>query len=303
MLIAHGLIWLTLMLQKSHREQATVVAATGSAILLAGVIIGVIYSPLLPGLIQHFTTAAVDVPTSWKSTGWVLNEFIQGINQTVPGGWPVLAVVMAVMTAGVVSYLKQGISLTAVLLLPAFFILTAIFATNQILYPRFLISAMPFLLLIGVRGGFVLATILLPFLSTRQVFIAGMMVALASLSQVPAAWKPKQDFESAVKFLNEQRKPGDDIGCLTFTYLPLAKYWQLDCRKIDSLAQLDRTEEAFARSWIIYTLPVPTSEKQPEVWSRIHLEYEQVKKFKGSLHGGDITVMLRKADPSPVFNK
>lgn len=303
MLMAHGLIWLTLMLQRSHRDQAAVMVRTGTAILLAAVLIVVIYSPLLPGLIQHFASPAVDVPTSWKSTGWVLNEFIQGINQTVPGGWPVLVVVMAVMTAGVVSYLKQGVTLLAVLLLPVSFILIAIFATNQILYPRFLISAMPFLLLIGVRGGFVLSSIILPFLSGRQVLIAGLLVAVASFSQVPAAWKPKQDFESTVQFLNDQREPGDEISCLTFTYLPLAKYWQLDCKKIESPAQLDSTEEAAKRSWIIYTLPVPTSEKLPEVWSRIQSEYQQVRKFKGSLHGGDITVMLRKTDSNAPVNE
>jgi hypothetical protein len=163
---------------------------------------------------------------------------------------------------------------------------------SQVFFPRFLFGSMVFFLLIAVRGGFVLSRAVLPMLNARQITIIGLAVALATFTRVPGAWKPKQDFIAAAKFINAHREPGDAVVCPTYTFLPLHDYLELDCQRAGTRSELNRVEEGHSRTWFLYTFPVPFQSRYPDVWGKVQKDYTPVTKFRSTVGGGNIVIML-----------
>ena len=235
---------------------------------------------------------------------WAFEELVRGLNNSFPGGWPFLLVLLAVLISGGISYVRQGLGAAAFVLLPTLVSMLLIAGLAQFFLPRFLFSSVQFLMLVAVRGGFKLAAFFLPSLSRNKVLAIGALIALASASHVPAAWKPKQDFTAAANFMAEHRRPGDGVACVGNTYFPLAVYLGMECTKVSFLSDLLGVEKQHARTWLIYTLPKTIFFKRPDLWQAIQQriqspsEYQPVRTFNGTLGGGDIVVLLKQQNAS-----
>jgi len=225
------------------------------------------------------------------------------MNNAIPGGWPVIALVVLVIATGTWACLKRGVVVTGILILPLLVTLAFVIWFSSVIYPRFLFSSVVFFLLIAVQGGYVLARAVLPMISIRQVTVIGLIVALATATMVPGAWKPKQDFAGAMAFVNEHRIADDAVACLGLTYLPLRLYLGMDCFRVKSASELDELEQTHSRTWLLYTLPDLIREKNTDLWSKIQKNYSPVTRFRGTLSGGDITIMLSSPESARVAGK
>jgi len=326
--LVHGLVWLALASKPNRAERFAAAFPSFLALFLTGVITLALYAPLFgPGQGQvaaaikaraapaaaqdsegaRATEQASGGPTATKQASgyainlalmkWNLQEYAQGVQRSIPGGWPVVVIVIFVLLTGIGSYLRQGAAIAALLLLPVLLTFLLVYWRTGYFYPRFLFGASGFLLLVGVRGGFVAARWCLPFLSRRQVLLIGSLMALAGTALVPAAWQPKQDFVATVQFIEQHRAPGDGVICLSQTITALTKFLDMDCEPARSLAELVQIEAHYERAWLIYTLPRAMKNFAPGVlqWIQQAQDYATVKVFPGTLNDGDIIVLLKQS--------
>lgn len=306
-LLAHGLIWAALIPGSPWRQRLRAAVPGGLALVLAGGLSLLLNGFTLRGMLTHAMPAvigpdgtvgdeiSIDPSRLQHSLSWGGAEFLHGVGQAMPGGWMFAVVLALVLIAGVMSYARQRPAVLALLLLPAVLSIAVIMVSGMLLFPRFLFSSMAFFILLGVRGGFSVASVVLPFLRTRQVLVLGLLVALAGASKLPAAWQPKQAFEQAAQFLAEQRAPGDAVVCFdSAVYTALVRYLDTSCERLYTAAQLDTIEQGHQRVWLLYTLPKFTAGRNPVVWNRIHTpggDYAVVAVFRGTVNGGDVTVL------------
>jgi len=305
--IAHGITWLAVISPLAGKEKTGLKLAPVLGLLLAGLFSLALYAPLLTILRKTFlpkeisfsalvaVSPGVVIPEhrmAWETSEWVLAEFWNAALSAVPGGWPIILLGALAMTVGIWAYLKQGIVPAAILILPVLVTLIAVARSPTVFFPRFLIGSMVFFLLIAVRGGFVLSRAVLPMLNARQVTIIGLIIALAAAGKVPSAWRPKQDFTAAAKFINANRVPGDAVVCGPHTFVSLHTYLGMDCQRAVKMSELNELEKAHSRTWFLYTIPIPFQHRSPELWSKVQNDYTLATKFRGTVVGGDIVIML-----------
>jgi len=202
------------------------------------------------------------------------------------------------LLAGSISYARQGAAVAGFLLLSTLVALALVAGFAQFFVPRFIVMSLGFLMLIAVRGGFVIAPRILPILSRRGVLVIGILLALVSASMVPAAWKPKQDFSGAADYVTEHRRAGDAVVCLGHAAFPLRAFLKMDCKTVASLSDLERLENRHERIWLLYTLDRFNRTPYKKIWQELQsrTDYQLVKVFKGSLGGGDISLLLKQHD-------
>ncbi|MSQ97793.1 MAG: hypothetical protein EXR85_00620 [Xanthomonadales bacterium] len=313
-ILAHGTCWLALACKPNRAGRFSAATPVFLALLLAGLFTLALYVPMFGAESNDFEPALVGVggaevavkvepvPTGDSVISWVLKEFAQGLQRSVPGGWPVVVIVAGVLLAGIGSYLRQGVTIAGVLLLPVLLTFAVIYFQVQYFFPRYVLGSAGFLLLFAVRGGFVAAGWCLPFLSRRSVLLIGSLMALAGTILVPAAWQPKQDFLGAARFIQEQRAAGDGVVCVTQTTFVLKVFLGMDCDGVRSLAQLTRVEALHERTWLIYTLPKSMKVFAPEILQRIRqdTDYAKIREFPGTLSDGNIIVLLKQPTPPGV---
>jgi hypothetical protein len=310
--LAHALIWLALASKPNREDRHAAVMPTFMALLLAGSFTLALYAPTFwsennqfddvsdgtSGFVAEWEDASSHVLSA--ATTWVMKEYAQGLQRSIPGGWPVVVLVVLVLLTGIASYLRQGVAVAGLLLLPALITILVIYSRGALFFPRFLFSSTGFLMLVAVRGGFVTAKLCLPFLSRRSLLLIGSCVALASAMLIPAAWKPKQDFTGVAEFIAQHRLPDDALLCMAGARFPLQVFMGIDCDALYFLTGLERIEARHARIWMIYTLPTHFEAQAPQIWKRVQKsgDYVKIRQFDGSLNGGDIIVLL-KSPPQP----
>jgi len=313
-ILAHGICWLALACGPNRTERFATAAPVFLALLLAGLFTLALYAPMFGAKYNQFELAltgasggVVAKKADPGSTGvteirWVLKEYAQGLQRSIPGGWLVVVIVVFVLLTGIGSYFRQSVVISGLLLLPALLTSVVIFWRVQYFFPRYLFGTAGFLLLFAVRGGFVTAGWCVPFLSRRSVLLIGSLIALAGTALVPAAWQPKQDFPGAAEFIQQHRSPGDAVVCVAQTIFVLKTVLGLDCEAVISRAKLTQIEALHERTWLIYTLPKSMETFAPDVLQRIRqsADYVKVREFPGTLNGGDIIVLLKQPAREPV---
>ena len=313
-ILAHGICWLALACKPNRAGRFATATPVFLALLLAGIFTLALYAPMFGAISNEFelaltgaSSAEVAAKIQPVSTGdsvisWVLAEYAQGLQRSVPGGWPIVVIVFCVLLTGIGSYLRQGVTIAGLLFLPILLTFAVIYGRVHYFFPRYLFGAAGFLLLFAVRGGFVAAGSCLPFLSRQSVLLIGSLMALAGTILVPAAWQPKQDFLGAARFIQEQRSAGDGVVCVTQTIFVLKIFLEIDCDPVNTAAQLTRVEALHERTWLIYTLPKSMEVFAPEILQRIRQasDYVKIREFPGSLSDGNIIVLLKQPTPPGV---
>jgi hypothetical protein len=303
-IIAHGITWLAVISPFPGKEKRDLKGPAALGLLLAGLFSLVLYAPLLTRLSEEFVVAVIEPELSpefrtvLETPEWVLAEFWNAALTAVPGGWPVIILGILAIAVGIRAYLKQGIVPAAIVILPVLVTLILVARSNTVFWPRFTFGSLVFLLLLAVRGGYVLCRTVLPFLNARQVTIIGLIIALAAATMVPGAWKPKQDFVTAAEYISSHRVPGDAVVCAGYTFKPFHDYLGMDCQKAVTSNELDELEKEHERTWLIYTLPVPFQANSPDLWNKVQNDYISITKFRGTVGGGDIVIMLNSTKTS-----
>lgn len=263
--------------------------------VVAGTITIQLYAPVLPQLLFTATKPTMGgVQTDWKDPIWFIREALRVLGQGVPGGLVTVGAAMVIGLAGVVSYLRRSPAVLALMLAPAVITAAAMLVTAHNLWPRLFFFSAGFAALLAVRGVMVLASLALgargPLVATA--FLA--LGAVASLTTVPRAWNPKQDFIGARDFVEANRAPNDAVVMLDLTRFPYERYLQTGWQFAGNAPALAEIEAGHDRTWVLYTFPARLSATQPELWEHVQRSYNRAARFGGTVGGGAVIVMVRE---------
>lgn len=250
------------------------------------------YLPVLPQVTSTLLgPSPFAASTTWQSPLWLLAETARGLGRGVPGGWAALAVGLLVAALGLASWWRQDRVGTALMVLPAAVTAAVVLALGHNLWPRFFFFSAGFGVLLVVRGGFAL---LEWGLASRGRMAARALAGLAlaaSVATVPRAWKPKQDFEGAARFVDTARRSSDAVAVVDLTVYPYTRYLGRDFAVLTGLDSLIALEEHHSRAWVLYTFPIRLAAVQPEIWQRLTSAYDTAAVFPGTVGDGAVVVM------------
>ncbi len=215
-------------------------------------------------------------------------------------GWGVIFAGILFLS-GSWSYFRQSPTILTLFLLPAPITLAAAIILERPIRPRFFFFLMGFGLLIAVRGAMAIGGwiashrrssflgrsrhVLLP-----QLLIAGMMVL--SVLALPNTYRyPKQDFEQALRFVEETRKDDEAVVVVgEGAAFPYQLYYLRSWPRIDSVEQLKAARATGDAVWLLYTFQSYIESSQPALMDAILSGCSPARTFTGTLAGGSIEV-------------
>jgi hypothetical protein len=210
----------------------------------------------------------------------------------------VLVVGGFVFLVGVVSYWRQSPLIPALFFIPPSLVYLATVLLDRPSRPRFFFFIAGFLLLIGVRGVFVVIGFILDRLgppwtarkkSARWMAVATMTGLLVfDLSRTYG--KPKMDYEGALTFVDASRRPDDSVVTAgigaDFVY---TRFYHRNWPRLlgaQHLATLRRSQDVLA----LHTLERPLGSADPDLLHAIKVNCTEERRFAGTLQDGDIHV-------------
>jgi hypothetical protein len=253
---------------------------------------------VLPQLLPVVTVSSGDGSTlEWTSPLWFVSETVRGLARGTPGGLLAAVIGLGAIAVGVGSYWRRARVALGLMTAPMVVTAAVLVGLHHNLWPRFFFFAAATMVLLAIRGGFVIARAVLGALGERVALAGALGVAALSALTVPRAWAPKQQFQRAAQFVEASRKPGDatvaiDAAAAVYAMYPPREGWVLTS-SVDSLMRLERDH---GRVWAIYTFVPRLRGLHPELARRLESPPYQVQRvFPASVGGGEIHVVLRDA--------
>lgn len=292
---AHGLIWLLILLRSSVFRPPPATLTILLALALAILFSLALYGPVLLQMAETLSRqVTLERTAEWKTPTWFVLETIRNLSRGVPGGWLSIVPAAFIFLVGVRSYARQSWSVLGVLMIPALIVAVVILGTGQNLWPRFFFFSAGFFVLIAVRGGATIVEWIAPAAkASRWVLALGMIVVLLGASTVPLAWGPKQDFESAIRFLESKPGAEDVVLAADLVNLPLRQYYGRNWAPVSSAEKLSEFESGHPRTWVLYTFPIRLAAKHPPLWAKLKSEYRTAAVFPGTIGGGNLVVLVK----------
>ena len=257
-----------------------------------------LYAATIPDILSHTVGGEREhVRYQWASPLWALSELGRGLRNTTAGGWLALALGALVLLAGVISYWKQNRFLVGLMVLPGVLTAAGVLATSHNFWPRFFFFEIGFALLILARGAIAIAAFGARALGAAEKFCTSsgtafiVLLLLASMVPLRAAYAyPKQDYLGAMQFVEQQRKGDEQIITAGVVSTACQHYYRQPWPYVETAAQLEQVIDGNRRTWLLYAMPASIRASQPELWRAIDSNFTVVRRFPGTLGGGDIYV-------------
>ena len=301
-IVAHFVVYLMTLF--SRGEEAWTSRLTGLILgfCLAGFLTFQLYALVLPQVLTAFETVAV-VGQVWTHPFWAILEFVRGMRLNFSGSFVGIAAVL-VFSAGLWSYARSNFTVVTLLVLPVFVCVAVKWGMGHHLWPRSFIFAVGFGALVVIRGATSLGDLFTRLLSLRfatpqlagNALCAGLI--LVSAVSVPYAFGPKQDYIGAMNFVQTTQEPGDSVVTVGLASFAYKQFYKTNWDEAASLEALNAIRSRSKRTWLIYTLPIQLQDAQPGIMASAERDFKIVKRFPGTLGGGDI--FIRRADLPPA---
>ena len=294
LLAAHGLIWLVLRRRLPQGGRRVFAALLG-----AGLLATLCYLPVLPALIptlvgEPHPATAVPATIAWKSPLWLVGEMLAVLARAVPGGYVGLGIGAVVGLAGLGWFWRHDRVTLALFLLPAVVTVVVVVGLHHNLWPRFFFFSAGFGLIIGVRGAVSLCERLAGDRGRSLALAGGALAVVGGLLLVPRAWGPKQDYVSAVNFVESNAAPADARVVVDLTILPVQQWLGRNWPAAGTVDELEHQAAAHPRTWVLTTFPIRLQSVAPELARWLQTHYDTMAVFHGSVNGGDIAVLASR---------
>lgn len=267
-----------------------------AALAMSGLLTITFYALMLPQVVRQISMPTMrGAEVEWTGAGWLVAESLRVLAQGIPGGLVTVMAGVGVVGVGIVSYWRQSRQTTLLMFLPPVLTLVAVLAARHNLWPRFFFFAAAFVVLVTLRGGFVLVRWLVKWRPTRVATVGATAVAALSALTVPRAWQPKQRFQEAYEFVEARREPGDQVVGLDIAgHLYLFRGQGSSWGFTTSVAMLSDAERSAKRTWVVYTLPTRLRAVAPELYAHLAPpRYNVVRVFPATVGGAEIYVLRR----------
>lgn len=266
---------------------------------LGGAIVAAAFLPMLPGMTEAFSRvageSAVEGVAAWKNPIWTIAESIRSFG-VIAWAAPIALVFAAV---GVWRMWRAAPFITAPFVLHIPLTLAVLDFVSMRVWPRYFFVDIGFLFAAVVIGAFVVAEFFAARLATQRRFGFGatalQAIGAASMIAVSAPLlsanyaRPKQDFEGARSFVERQRADGDRVMTLGIASAYFNDYLGLDWPQPRSGEELRRAAE-LGRVWVVVAFPAHTRAYFGSEQAMLDRHFTLVKRFRGSLSGGDVLV-------------
>jgi hypothetical protein len=194
-----------------------------------------------------------------------------------------------------VSYARQDPAIPALFVLPGVLTGAAALALGHNLWPRFFFFCAGFAALMAIRGIFTLAALVRIRHSQRLATAGALLMIGGGAVLLPRAWSPKQDYEGAARYIQQERKAGEAVVVVDLTAFPYQRYLNQPWSSVDSVSRLEEIERSHAATWVLYTFPIRLAAVHPDIWSRLQAQYQTAAVFPGTVGGGAIVVAVNRS--------
>ena len=294
-LVAQFAIWLFLMLRRAFAGQRW------NGLFLGFIPLGLMmvqaYAFVLPGMLggNLLNTGLQGSKIAWTNPLWALGEVVRGLQIGFAGGG-VVAVSAVIFSVGFVWFLRHRPAVAVLFAVPVVLGIVLMVSIGYTLFPRFFFFAMGFGVVIVMQGAAQTGAFLSHLLhvpARRAALLPLLLCAGIVASQLPSLrWVHlrKQNYEDAIALVQKQMQPGDTVAAVGIADFPLNKYYRLGWETVMNNQELTRLEGRKKTVWLVYTMPLHAKVSYPGILARIGKDYELVKSFHGSLHGGEVVV-------------
>jgi hypothetical protein len=210
----------------------------------------------------------------------------------------VLLIGGAVFLVGLVSYWRQSSLIPALFFIPPSLVYFATVLLERPTRPRFFFFIAGFLLLVGVRGVFVIIRFVLDRLGeqwtdwerpARWVAVTA-MIGLLVVDLSRTYGKPKMDYEGALAYVEASRRPSDIVALggigTDFVYNSFHDRNWPRLSSADHLASLRRRNDVV----VLHTFERALGHGNPSLLDAIRFRCTEERYFAGTLQDGDIHV-------------
>jgi mannosyltransferase len=258
------------------------------------------YAPILTQVQQFF----MHRPSSMKAVStpsWAIGEILRGLSLGFGTG-AALSAAAVILAFGAWSYFRQSRLIFACLTLPGLVTAAGAFLARGTMYPRFYFYLIGFAALMLVRGmvaipQWIAARFNSLFSRPMPMQPSALTAALAVLILGASAFSllrnyryPKQDYKSAIDFVNEHKLPGDTVLTGGAAAFPLLQYYSEPWRSFDTVAKLKDAMAQRKPVWLIYTMPRYLEAQIPGSTDVIRQGFTIVGEFPGTVGDGDVYV-------------
>lgn len=269
----------------------------GARAALAGVLAGgllslALHAPILAPMAEFFTRerdAFAATRAVWKSPRWMLEAAAGSFGLGLPAGAALLATGALVALVGLGATWRRDRALALLAVLPGLLGQGAMWALGRNLWPRFFFALAGLWLLVFVAGGLWLSRAL----RAERLADAGLLAAaLASALLCVRVWTlPKQDFASAVAFVEERRGPDVAVLSAGQAMFPLRDWLGTDHVPLEDPATLERELAGKRAAYVVTSSEVFTSAYYPAVWELLSARGAEVARFRAQAPDQDVVVL------------
>ncbi len=292
-------VWLLVARTRSGRRLSRSSFVPAYGLLLACVLSVLLYAPVIPGVMAHTVGAARDTQRyEWASPLWALAELVRGLRSGAVGGLLALAIGGVILLSGLLSYWRENRLIVGLFVFPGVVTAIAVLATSHNFWPRFFFFEVGFAMLLLVRGAMALGRFgsrLLagsPKLGLQIGTAVALLMLAASVVPLRAEYRyPKQDYLGAMKFLDEQQQPGEQVVTVGAVTTPYQRYYGREWPLLQTHSELESALLSNHSTWLIYAMPASIRASAPELWVDIQSKFTPVRAFPGTLGGGAIYVV------------
>jgi hypothetical protein len=303
---AVGLVWVWARAgERAERFRLGAIGMGAAAILTA-----VAYAPLVSDISAFFLhpTQAEAGSTDVATPVWMIVETLRSLT----GGGAALLVALPVLALaawvgclglGSIARRPSGWFALGLFVAPALTVAAFAMVLGRPVYPRFFLFLTGFAL-IGLVAGIRRLTDgrmgkkLARGIGTsprRMAMVVMVLLALGVGAQLRTIYAlPKQDFESAVAYLDTRATEGTilTVGLAAF---PIARYFGRDWAEIIRIEDFDSTVEQ-GDTWVVYSFPSYVEAVYPGFVARLSRDCQIEREFPGSVRGGALVVVACLAD-------
>jgi hypothetical protein len=240
---------------------------------IAGYATLLLHSPVIPQFFNGHAVGEVSTVPAWKNPLWTLVELVNRLELSLAGGF-VAAAALVVFVAGLLSFARREPAIPVLLIVPALLCGGVVVAMGHHLWPRFFFFAFGFAVAVVIRGVSVWSDVLASLARRWRIPATGIatvgggaLVLLSSLS-VPFAYRPKQDFEGALAFIEANEQPGDSVLTAGLAVVPYRALYRRDWPAVETVDGLEAVRAQARRTMTLSryatrTAPTPLTRFQP----------------------------------------
>lgn len=238
----------------------------------------------------------------WKTPLWAFKELVHGLKMSFTGSIGVIAALI-LFGAGLLNFKRKNPIIIQLLIIPVIVILFFVVVKGYPFFPRYFFFTVGFGAIIIVRGTMELGKMITRLIktdSTKSILVGTVLCSVLiiySAISIPFVYAPKQDYQGALTYVEENSEPGDAIVTIGPTTIPYKRFYGLDWNDVETLRDFNDIRSQAKRVWFLYTLPLHVESKYPEIMKSIKHDFKVVKQFHGTLKGGTIYICLSISQP------